>query len=85
LKRCSRIRPVEHTSGEEEGTHFAAEAGHGNFEEVSCVVPTVLYPIGDLVEMLDGNGACAVEAIRNPDRVEAAIQERFALFQQRAS
>ena len=69
-----------HEDTKVEDEHFAAETGHGGFEEIFCLSLAVLDRICDILEMAHRNRARPFEAVRNPDGVNAAIKEAFALF-----
>jgi hypothetical protein len=62
--------------------HFATETCHCGLEQVLCVGCRELYGIRDRVQMLNGNFASTIKTIRYPDRMNAAVQESFALFEE---
>lgn len=65
--------------------HLASETSHGGLQEVRGVLGGEFHLVRDLVQVLDGDGACPVKAVCNTDGVDASVKESFALFQQRAS
>jgi hypothetical protein len=69
-----------HEDTKVEGEHLAAETGHGRFEEVLCLTLAVLDRVCYVLELAHRNRARPIEAVRNPDGVNAAIKEGFALF-----
>ena len=68
-----------------EGKHFAAKTGHGSFEKIFCVSFAVLDRVCYLFKVVHRDRARPIEAIRNPDWMDATIKEGFALLQQSAS
>ena len=63
-----------------EGEHFAAKTGHGCFEKIFCVSFAVLDRVCYLLEVVYRDPARPIEAIRNPDWMDATIKEGFALL-----
>ena len=68
----------EETKVEDE--HLAAETGHGGFEEIFSLGLAVLDRVCDVLELAHRDRARPIEAVRNPDGVNAALKEAFALF-----
>jgi len=60
--------------------HFAAETGHGSFEEIFGVSFAVLDRVCYALEVVHRDRARAIEAVRNPDGRNAPIKEGFTLF-----
>ena len=63
-----------------EGKHFTAEAGHGSFEKIFCVGLAVLDRVCYALEIAHRDRARPIEAIRNPDGMNATLKESFTLF-----
>ena len=61
--------------------HFATEARHCGLEQVLRVIRRELYGIRDRVQMTNCDLASTIKAVRYPDRVDAAVQKGFALFE----
>lgn len=62
------------------GEHFATETSHGSFEEIFCVGLAVLDRIRYSLEVVHCDHTCPIEAVCNPNGVNAAIKEGFALL-----
>ena len=57
-----------------EGKHFAAETGHGSFKKIFCVSFAVLDRVCYALEVAHRDRACTIEAVCNPDWMDAAIK-----------
>ena len=64
--------------------HFATEARHCGLEQVFRVIRRELYGIRDRVQMINSDLASTIKSVCYPDRVNAAVQQRFALFKKSA-
>jgi len=53
--------------------HFATEARHCGLEQVLRVIRRELYSIRDRVQMINGDLASTIKAVRYPDWVEATV------------
>ncbi len=62
------------------GKHFATETGHGSFEQVFCVGLAVLNRVCYAVEVVHCDRARPIEAVCNPDGVNATFEKRLALL-----
>jgi hypothetical protein len=63
-----------------EGKHFAAKTGHGSFEKIFCMRFAVLDRVCDALEVLHRDRTRPIEAVRNPDWMDATIKEGFTLL-----
>ena len=65
--------------------HFASQGGHSRLDEILGAGSREFDAIGYPVELLAGDLTCAIETVSDADGVDAAVQQRFALLQERAS
>lgn len=69
-----------HEDTKVEDKHLAAETGHGGFKEIFSLSLAVLDRVCNVLELAHRDRARPIEAVRNPDGVNAALKEAFALF-----
>ena len=60
--------------------HFATEASHGGFEKIFCVSLAVLDRVCYALEIAHRDRARPIEAVGNPDGVNATIKKGLTLF-----